>query len=61
MERLTKACGIGPDGEPWIELAKRDGRLFSENLQEALRKLARYEDREEREQSARKDDHFGRK
>lgn len=45
-ERLTKWEGRNPDGTPRVVLTKRDG-LFAEILQEALRKLAKYEDEEE--------------
>ena len=44
MERLTRWEGRDADG-PRAVLVKRD--WFPENLQEALRKLARYEDEEE--------------
>ena len=44
--RLTKWEGRDENG-PRAQLVKRDG-FFPENLQEALRKLARYEDEEER-------------
>ena len=44
MERLTRWEGRDADG-PRAVMVKRD--WFPENLQEALRKLARYEDEEE--------------
>lgn len=47
MERLTRASGLWSDGEPQIVLARHDGP-YAEILQEALRKLAKYEDEEER-------------
>lgn len=43
MERLTKWEGRDPDGTPRAVLAKRDGN-WNDNIQEALRKLADYED-----------------
>ena len=46
MERLTKWEGCNSDGTPKAELVKRDGP-FAPILQEALAKLARYEDMEE--------------
>lgn len=49
MERLTRASGLWSDMEPKIELVRRDN--FNEALQEALRKLAKYEDQEERRES----------
>lgn len=49
MERLTRASGLWSDGEPQIVLVRHDGP-FAEILQEALRKLAHYEDQEERRQ-----------
>lgn len=45
-DRLTKWEGRNPDGTPRAVLVKRDG-LFAEILQEALRKLAQFEDEEE--------------
>ncbi len=45
-ERLTRWEGRDSDGTPRAVLAKRDGS-WVDNLQEALRKLARYEDMEE--------------
>lgn len=50
MERLTRASGLWSDMEPKIVLARHDGQ-FAEILQEALRKLAKYEDEEERRES----------
>lgn len=52
--RLTKWEGRDQDG-PRAVLVKRDG-LFPDNLQEALRKLARYEDMEERDGVHQEDD-----
>ena len=46
MGRLTEWRGTGADGQPWATLRKRDH--FPTDLQEALRKLARFEDEEER-------------
>lgn len=46
MERLTKWEGCNSDGTPKAELVKHDGP-FAPILQEALAKLARYEDMEE--------------
>lgn len=46
--RLTKWEGRDENG-PRAQLVKRDG-FFPENLQEALRKLARYEDEEEKQE-----------
>ena len=46
-DRLTKWEGRNPNGTPRAVLVKRDG-LFAESLQEALRKLALFEDEEER-------------
>lgn len=46
-DRLTKWEGRNPDGTPRAVLVKHDG-LFAEILQEALRKLALFEDEEER-------------
>ena len=46
-DRLTKWEGRNPDGTPRAVLVKREG-LFAEILQEALRKLAKFEDEEER-------------
>lgn len=46
MERLTKWEGHDPDGKPRAVLAKRDGN-WNDNIQEALRKLANWEDCEE--------------
>lgn len=46
-ERLTRWEGRDPDGTPRAVLVKRDGP-FAPILQEALRKLARFEDEEER-------------
>lgn len=43
MERLTRWEGRDPDGTPRAVLAKRDGN-WNDNIQEALRKLADYED-----------------
>lgn len=51
MERLTKWEGINPDGTPHAVLAKRDGN-WNDNIQEALRKLADYEDIMEAEEAA---------
>ncbi len=51
--RLTRASGLWSDGEPQIVLARQDGP-FAEILQEALRKLAHYEDEEERRCSQKK-------
>lgn len=45
-ERLTKWEGRDPDGTPRAVLVKREGP-FAPILQEALRKLARYEDDDE--------------
>ena len=45
-ERLTRWEGRDPDGTPRAVLAKRDGP-FAPILQEALRKLARFEDEED--------------
>ena len=45
-DRLTRWEGRNPDGTPRAVLAKREG-LFAEILQEALRKLAKFEDEEE--------------
>lgn len=45
--RLTKWEGIWHDGKPCADLVQHDG-LWAEILQPALRKLARYEDEEER-------------
>lgn len=50
IERLTKWEGRDPDGTPRAVLAKRDGQ-FASILQEALRKLAKYEDEEEKDDS----------
>lgn len=44
--RLTKWEGHDTDGTPRAVLAKRDGS-WVENMQEALRKLAKLEDEEE--------------
>lgn len=46
MARLTKWEGCFPDGSPKAELVKHDGP-FAPILQEALAKLAKYEDMEE--------------
>ena len=46
-ERLTKWEGRDPDGTPRAVLAKREGS-WVQNMDEALRKLARFEDEEER-------------
>lgn len=46
-ERLTKWEGQDPDGTPRAVLAKREGS-WPENEQDALRKLARLEDKAER-------------
>lgn len=46
MDRLTKWEGCNSDGTPKAELVKHDGP-FAPILQEALAKLARYEDAEE--------------
>ena len=46
-ERLTKWEGLDADGTPRAVLALREGS-WPENEQEALRKLARYEDAAER-------------
>lgn len=43
MERLTKWEGHDPDGTPRAVLAKRDGN-WNDNIQEALRRLAIFED-----------------
>ena len=51
MERLTKWEGHDPDGTPRAVLAKRDGN-WNDNIQEALRKLADYEDILEAEEAA---------
>lgn len=48
-ERLTKWEGCDENG-PRAVLAKREGS-WPDNLQEALRKLARFEDKEEKEVS----------
>ena len=45
-ERLTKWWGENPDGSPRAVLAKHEGP-FADILQEALSKLAKYEDQEE--------------
>lgn len=45
--RLTRWEGIGQDGLPRAVLVKREGSWI-QNMDEALRKLARYEDMEER-------------
>ena len=45
--RLTKWEGIWHDGKPCADLVQHDG-LWAEILQPALRKLAMYEDEEER-------------
>ena len=45
-ERLTRWEGRDPDGTPRAVLVKHEGP-FAEILQEALRKLAKYEDKEE--------------
>ena len=45
--RLTRWEGVGQDGLPRAVLAKREGSWI-QNMDEALRKLARYEDLEER-------------
>ena len=45
-ERLTRWSGQDPDGTPRAVLAKREGS-WTENMQEALRKLARLEDKAE--------------
>ena len=47
MGRLTIQRGIANDGKPYITLVKRNH--FPTDLQEALRKLAGYEDMEERD------------
>lgn len=49
-ERLTRWEGRDENG-PRAQLVKRD--WFPENLQEALRKLARYEDEEENDERRR--------
>ena len=46
MARLTKWEGCNSDGSPKAELVKREGS-FAVILQEALSKLAKYEDMEE--------------
>lgn len=46
MPRLTKYEGYNSDGTPKVEMVKHDG-FFPENMQEVLRKLAKYEDMEE--------------
>lgn len=46
MPRLTKYKGYNSDGTPKVEMVKHDG-FFPENMQEVLRKLAKYEDMEE--------------
>lgn len=51
MERLTKWEGRDPDGTPRAVLVKRDGN-WNDNIQEALRKLAHYEDILEAEEAA---------
>lgn len=43
MERLTRWEGRNPDGTPRAVLAKREG-FWPENMQEALAKLADFED-----------------
>lgn len=45
--RLTRWEGVGQDGLPRAVLAKRDGSWIY-NMDEAMRKLARYEEEEER-------------
>lgn len=49
-ERLTKWEGHNVDGTPRAVIAKRDG-LFPDLLQPILKKLAEYEDEEERKES----------
>ncbi len=51
MDRLTKWEGINADGTPRAVLVKRDGN-WNDNIQEALRKLADYEDILEAEEAA---------
>lgn len=46
-ERLTRWEGVGQDGLPRAVLAKREGSWI-QNMDEALRKLARFEDEKER-------------
>ncbi len=45
-ERLTRWEGVGQDGLPRAVLARREGSWI-QNMDEALRKLARFEDEEE--------------
>lgn len=52
-ERLTKWEGQDPDGTPRAVLAKREGSWIH-NMDEAMRKLALLEDKEEEENSCRK-------
>ena len=47
MGRLTKWAGVDSDGAPRANLIERNGSFY-EILQPALRKLARFEDEEER-------------
>ena len=46
-KRLTRWEGVGQDGLPRAVLAKRDGSWIH-NMDEAMRKLARFEDEENR-------------